>query len=170
MIFPIISMIFIAVLFTPCKGMNDTIFISNINKSIRFDACFSNVFAANAMNHIREIKSKDKNNFTLICGSIRHLIQTERTCDYNDIIPILKEYGSLGHFLNYKKMFHIYFKQIKGLMTWAQQVYYITDEHGYFIYVEFKNIYPNKHLVFDQSLLNSVRIHKHKLQELGFIF
>lgn len=127
MIIPIISMIFIAVLIIQCKGMSDIKFISDIHRSIRFDACFPHLFSANTNNHIREIKSTDENKFTLICGSIKHLIQTERTCDYNEIIPILKKHGSLGNFLNYKKTFHIYLKQIKGLMTWAQQVYYITD-------------------------------------------
>lgn len=117
--FIILALVFFSI---PCIGKNDTIVISDMNQSIRFDAIILNIFCTNAKHDIREIKSADEKNYKLICGSIKHLIQTERTCNHNDIISILKHYGSLSHFLHYKKMFHIYCRQINGLKTWANQV------------------------------------------------
>ena len=79
----------------PCTGMNDTVFISDMNRSIRFDAVFSDVFCSNAKKDIRTIKQADEEHYKLLCGSINHMIQTERTCNHNSIIPLLKTYGSI---------------------------------------------------------------------------
>lgn len=151
----------------PISAKNDTVFISNIDKAIRFDACFSNVFYFMAIQDIRTIMDADPDNYDLIVSNIKHMLISKQDCDPNAIIPTLKSVGSLRHITNYKKMYHIYFKKIKGLRTWANQVYYITNENGDFLYVEFKDIYPGKHLVFDQSLLKSVRINKKMLIDLG---
>lgn len=152
---------------TPTIAKNDTVFISNLDKAIRFDACFSNVFYFQAIQDIRAIMDADPDNYDLIVSNIKHMLISKQDCDPNAIIPTLKSVGSLRHITNYKKMYHIYFKKIKGLRTWANQVYYITNENGDFLYVEFKDIYPGKHLVFDQSLLKSVRINKKMLIDLG---
>jgi hypothetical protein len=151
----------------PVHAKNDTVFISNIDKVIRFDACFSNVFYFQAIQDIQAIMESDPDNYDLIVSNIKHMLVNKKECDPNAIIPTLKSVGSLRHITNYKKMYHIYFKKIKGLRTWANQVYYITNENGDFLYVEFKDIYPGKNLVFDQSLLKSVRINKKMLIDLG---
>lgn len=137
---------------------NDTVIISSLQKSIQFDSFFSTVFCTNAKDHIRAIRAADEDNYKSICGSIKSMIYNNRDCDPNAIIPILKQHGSLRHILNYKKMYHIYFREIKSSVTWANSVYYIIDANGYFVYVELKDVFPGKHLVFDQALLKSVPI------------
>jgi hypothetical protein len=139
-------------------GKNDTVFISNMNKAIEFDSFFSTVFCTNAKDHIPTIKEADEDNYRSICGEIKSMIYNNRDCVVNAIIPILKQHGSLRHILNYKKMYHIYFREIKSSVTWANSVYYIIDADGYFVYVELKDVFPGKHLVFDQALLKSVPI------------
>lgn len=112
---------------------------------------------------------EDPDNFTPINASIKSLIANNQICDVNAVIPIVKQYGSLKHILNYKKIFHIYFQEIKARLTWAQSVYYIIDDQGYFVYVEFKDDYHgNKHLVFDHALLKSVRVNKSHFKKYGF--
>ena len=152
---------------TPTIAKNDTVFISNIDKAIRFDACFSNVFYFLAIQDIRAIMDADPDNYNLIVSNIKHMLHNQQECNPNMIIPTLKSVGSLRHITNYKKMYHIYFKKIKGLRTWANSVYYIVNEKGDFLYVEFKDIYPGKHLVFDQAVLQSVRVNKKMLLDLG---
>lgn len=149
---------------------NDTVYISNVDKAIRFDACFSNVFYFQATQDIRSIMDADPDNYDLIVSKIKHMLQNQQECNPNLIIPILKSVGSLRHIVAYKKMYHIYFKKIKGLRTWANSVYYIVNEKGDFLYVEFKDVYPGKHLVFDQSVLQSVRVNKKMLIDLGLKF
>lgn len=149
------------------QAKNDTVYISNVDKAIRFDACFSNVFYFLAIQDIREIMEADPDNYDVIVSNIKHMLHNQQECNPNLIIPTLKSVGSLRHITNYKKMYHIYFKKIKGLRTWANSVYYIVNEKGDFLYVEFKDMYPGKHLVFDQAVLQSVRVNKKMLTELG---
>ena len=146
---------------------NDTVYISNMNKAIEFDSFFSTVFCTNAKDHIRAIRAADEDNYKSICGSIKSMIYNNRVCDPNAIIPILKQHGSLRHILNYKKMYHIYFREIKSSVTWAKSVYYIVDKNGYFVYVELKDVFPGNHLVFDQALLKSVPININMLPKRG---
>lgn len=148
----------------PISAKYDTVYISDMNKAIEFDSFFSTVFCTNAKDHLRAIRDADEDNYKAICGEIKSMIYNNRDCDVNAIIPILKQYGSLRHILNYKKIFHIYFREIKSSVTWAKSVYYIIDAEGYFVYVELKDVFPGKHLVFDQSLLKSVRINKNMLK------
>lgn len=148
----------------PVHAKNDTVFISNMNKAIEFDSFFSTVFCTNAKDHIPAIKEADEDNYRSICGSIKSMIYNNRDCDVNAIIPILKQHGSLRHLQNYKKIFHIYFREIKSSVSWAKSVYYIIDADGYFVYVELKDIFPGKHLVFDLSTLKSVRVNKNMLK------
>lgn len=143
---------------------NDTVFISNMHKAIEFDSFFSTMFCTMAKDHIPAIKEADEDNYRSICGEIKSMIYNKRDCDVNAIIPILKQHGSLRHIHNYKKMFHIYFREIKSSVTWAKSVYYIIDADGYFVYVELKNVFPGKHLIFEQSILKSVRVNKNMLR------
>lgn len=134
-----------------------------------FDAYFSGQFADLAKEQIRNMMKDDQDNFKPITASIKSLIANNQICDVNAVIPIVKQYRSLRHILNYKKMFHIYFQEIKSRLTWAESVYYIIDDQGYFVYVEFKDVYHgNKHLVFDQALLKSVRVNKSMLKKYRF--
>lgn len=159
-------MIFVAFLlsWSTLISKNDTVYISDMNKAIEFDSFFSTVFSTNAKDHLRTIRQADEDNYKAICGEIKSMIYNNRDCDQNAIIPILKKYGSLRHILNYKMIYHIYFREIKSSVTWAKSVYYIKDQHGYFVYIKFKDIFPGKHLVFDQSNLKSVRINKKMLR------
>ena len=142
---------------------NDTVIISNVRKAMKFDACFSTEFCNNAKSDISKIMSDDPDNYKSIFAGIKSLIVNNYTCNVNDIIPILKQYGSLRHVLNYKKMFHIYFRERYSMTTWPKSVYYIIDDKGYFVYVEFKDVFSGQHLVFNQELLKSVKVHKNML-------
>ena len=86
---------------------NDTVIISNVRKAMKFDACFSTEFCNNAKSDISKIMSDDPDNYKSIFAGIKSLVVNNYTCNVNDIIPILKQYGSLRHILNYKKIFHI---------------------------------------------------------------
>lgn len=147
------------------SAKNDTIVISDLQKAMDFDTYFSGVFSRLAKEDIREIMEQDAN-FKSICRDIKLLILKNSICDVNSIIPILKSHGSLRHIINYKKMFHIYFREIKATLTWANSIYYIIDDRGYFVYVEFKDIYNGQHLIFDQALLKNVRIHRNMLKAI----
>jgi len=148
----------------PIIAKNDTVVISDMHKAIEFDAFFSTVFCTNAKDHLIAIRQADEDNYKAICGEIKSMIYNNRECDQNAIIPILKQHGSLRHINNYKKIYHIYFREIKSSVTWAKSVYYIIDEQGFFVYVELKDVFPEKNLVFDQSTLKSVRINKKMLK------
>lgn len=145
---------------------NDTVFISDRNKAIRFDAVFSATYSFHAKDDIPLIKKSDPENYAIIISNIKSIIQNDRTCDPNSVIPVLKKYGSLRHIVAYKKMFLIYYKQMKGLSTWAKEVFYITDKNGVFIYVEFKRMYLGKNMVFDHSILKDIKITKDMLGDV----
>jgi hypothetical protein len=146
---------------------NDTVIILNRNNAIKFDAYFSSELCNNAKSDISKIMSDDPDNYKFIFAGIKSLIVHYDTCNVHAIIPILKHYGSLRHILNYKKMFHIYFRERYSLKTWAKSVYYIIDDKGYFVYVELKDVFPGQHLVFTQDLLKSVKVHKNMLNISG---
>ena len=148
---------------------NDTVYISNLDHAMEFDTYFSGAFASLAKEQIPLMMKDDPDNFKPINASIKSLIANNQICDVNAVIPIVKQYGSLKHILNYKKMFHIYFQEVKARLTWAQSVYYIIDDQGYFVYVEFKDVYhDNKHLIFNQALLKSVRVNKSHFKKYGY--
>lgn len=160
--FFVVLSLFIGSLFcsaNPAIAKNDTIVISDLYKAMEFDTYFSGIFSSLAKEDIREMMADDPN-FKAICQDIKMMILNNQICDVKSVVPILKQYGSLRHIMNYKKMFHIYFQEIKARLTWAESVYYIIDDSGNFVYVEFKNIYEGRHLVFDQSLLKNVRVNK----------
>ena len=152
---------------TTAIAKNDTVIISNERKAMKFDACFSTEFCNNAKSDIPKIMSDDPDNYKSIFAGIKSLVVNNDTCNVNAIMPILKHYGSLRHVLNYKKMFHIYFRERYSMSTWPKSVYYIIDDKGYFVYVEFKDVFPGQHLVFNQELLKSVKIHKNMLRISG---
>lgn len=161
--------VFICSLFysvTIVNAKNDTVVISDLHKAMEFDTYFSAIFSRIAKRDIREMMANDPN-FKSICRDIKSMILHNQICDVNSIIPILKQYGSLRHILNYKKMFHIYFQEIKARLTWAHSIYYIIDPNGNFVYVEFKDVYIGQHLVFDQSLLKNVRVKKDMFKVYG---
>lgn len=144
----------------PATAKNDTVVISDLYKAMEFDTYFSGIFSSLAKEDIREMMADDPN-FKPICQDIKVMIVNNQICDVKSVVPILKRYGSLRHIMNYKKMFHIYFQEIKARLTWAKTIYYIIDDNGNFVYVEFKNMYDGRHLVFDQSLLKNVSVNKH---------
>jgi hypothetical protein len=146
---------------------NDTVFISDTKGAIPFDAYFTIVFTDLAKDGIRSIKELDKHNYSNIISEIKRITRDELICDPNSVIPILRQYGSLRHILAYKKMFTIYFRQFNTFKAWAKQVYYITDDQYNFVYVEFKNVFDGKHMVFDQVMLKDIRINKTVLREAG---
>ena len=163
--FVVISLLLGFLSYTPSTAIakNDTVIISNERKAMKFDACFSTEFCNNAKSDIPKIMSDDPDNYKSIFAGIKSLVVNNDTCNVNAIMPILKYYGSLRHVLNYKKMFHIYFRERYSMSTWPKSVYYIIDDKGYFVYVEFKDVFSGQHLVFNQELLKSVRIHKNML-------
>lgn len=146
---------------------NDTVFISDTKVAIPFDAYFTIVFTDLAKDDIRSIKELDKHNYPTIISEIKRITRDELICDLNSVIPLLKKYGSLRHILAYKKMFMIYFRHFNSTKTWAKQIYYITDDQDNFVYVEFKNVFIGKHMVFDQAMLKDKRINKRMLREAG---
>jgi hypothetical protein len=147
---------------------NDTVFISNSNfdQVAGFNAAFQTAYTNIAKDDIRLIQGLD-DNYKRIIGHIKSTIYNDRVCDPNIVIPFLKAYGSLRYILAYKKMFVIYFREIQSMRTYPESVYYITDDQGNFLYVELKDVYENKHLIFDQAMLNDVRVNKKMLRELG---
>jgi hypothetical protein len=146
---------------------NDTFFISDTKGAIPFDAYFVIVFTDLAKDDIRSIKELDKHNYPNIISEIKRITRDELICDPNSVIPILKQYGSLRHILAYKKMFMIYFRQFNASKAWAKQVYYITDHEDNLVYVEFKNVFHGKHMVFDHVMLKDIKINKTMLREAG---
>ena len=103
----------------------------------------------------------------MIIGHIKSTIYNDRVCDPNSVIPILRAHESLRYILAYKKMFVIYFREIQSMRTYPESIYYITDDQGNFLYVELKDVYENKSMVFDQVMLKDVRVNKQMLRELG---
>jgi hypothetical protein len=150
------------------QAKNDTVFIShsNFDKVARFNAAFQTAYTDIAKDDIGLIKGLD-DNYKRIIGHIKSTIYNDRVCDPNVVIPFLKTYGSLQYILAYKKMFVIYFREIQSMRTYPESVYFITDDQGYFLYVELKDVYENKHLVFDLAMLKDVRVNKQMLRELG---
>jgi hypothetical protein len=149
-------------------GKNDTVFIShsNFDKVARFNAAFQTAYTNVAKDDIGLIQGLD-DNYNKIIGKIKSTIYNDRVCDPNSVIPILKAHGSMRYIIAYKKMFVIYFREIQSMRTYPESVYYITDEKGNFLYVELKEVYENKHLVFDQGMLKDIRVNKQMLRELG---
>ena len=147
---------------------NDTVFISNSNfdQVAGFNAAFQTAYTNIAKDDIRLIQGLD-DNYKRIIGHIKSTIYNDRVCDPNIVIPFLRAHGSLRYTLAYKKMFVIYFREIQSMRTYPESIYYITDEQGYFLYVELKDVYQNKHMVFDQVMLKDVRVNKQMLRELG---
>jgi hypothetical protein len=147
---------------------NDTVFISNSNfdQVAGFNAAFQTAYTNIAKGDIRLIQGLD-DNYKRIIGHIKSTIYNDRVCDPNVVIPFLKTYGSLRYILAYKKMFVIYFREIQSMRTYPESVCYITDDQGNFLYVELKDVYQNKHMVFDQAMLKDVRVNKQMLRELG---
>ena len=150
----------------PAIAKNDTVVITDLYKAMEFDTYFSAIFSSLAKKDIREMMADDPN-FKSICQDIKVMILNNQICDVKSIVPILKQHGSLKHILNYKKMFHIYLQEIKARLTWANSIYYIIDSKGNFVYVEFKDVYNGRHLVFDQSLLKNVRVNKNMFKVYG---
>jgi hypothetical protein len=162
----IVLVMFLSTLSVHAK--NDTVFIShsNFDKVAGFNAAFQTAYTNIAKDDIGLIQGLD-DNYKRIIGHIKSTIYNDRVCDPNVVIPFLKAYGSLQYILAYKKMFVIYFREIQCMRTYPESVYYITDEKGNFLYVELKDVYENKHLVFDQAMLKDVRVNKQMLRELG---
>ena len=162
----IVLVMFLSTLIVHAK--NDTVFISNSNfdQVAGFNAAFQTAYTNIAKDDIRLIQGLD-DNYKRIIGHIKSTIYNDRVCDPNVVIPFLKTYGSLRYILAYKKMFVIYFREIQSMRTYPESVYYITDDQGNFLYVELKDVYENKHLIFDQAMLKDVRVNKQMLRELG---
>jgi hypothetical protein len=147
---------------------NDTVFISNSNfdQVAGFNAAFQTAYTNIAKNDIGLIQGLD-DNYKKIIGQIKSTIYNDRVCDPNLVIPFLRSHGSLRYILGYKKMFVIYFREIQSMRTYPESVYYITDDQGNFLYVELKDVYQKKHMVFDQAMLKDIRVNKKDLRELG---
>jgi hypothetical protein len=147
---------------------NDTVFIShsNFDKVARFNAAFQTAYTNVAKDDIGLIQGLD-DNYKKIIGQIKSTIYNDRVCDPNVVIPFLRAHGSMRYIIAYKKMFVIYFREIQCMRTYPESIYYITDEQGNFLYVELKDVYENKHMVFDQVMLKDVRVNKQMLRELG---
>jgi hypothetical protein len=164
------TLLFCLILFSigTSHAKNDTVFIShsNFDKVARFNAAFQTAYTDIAKDDIGLIQGLD-DNYNKIIGQIKSTIYIDRVCDPNSVIPILKTHGSMRYIIAYKKMFVIYFREIQSMRTYPESVYYITDEKGNFLYVELKDVYENKHLVFDQAMLKDVRVNKQMLRELG---
>jgi len=150
------------------QAKNDTVYIphSNFDKVAGFNAAFQTAYTSIAKDDIALIKSLD-DKYKSIIGHIKSTIYNDRVCDPNAVIPILRAHGSMRYILAYKKMFVIYFREIQSMRTYPESVYYITDDQGNFLYVELKDVYQNKHMVFDQAMLKDVRVNKQMLRELG---
>jgi hypothetical protein len=150
------------------QAKNDTVFISHsyFEQVARFNAAFQTAYTNVAKDDIGLIKGLD-DNYNKIIGQIKSTIYIDRVCDPNVVIPFLRAHGSLRYILAYKKMFVIYFREIQSMRTYPESIYYITDEQGNFLYVELKEVYENKSMVFDQAMLKDVRVNKQMLRELG---
>jgi hypothetical protein len=150
------------------QGKNDTVFIpnSNFDQVAGFNAAFQTAYTNLAKEDIALIQGLD-DNYNKIIGQIKSTIYNDRVCDPNVVIPFLRTHGSLRYILAYKKMFVIYFRQIQSMRTYPESIYYITDEQGYFLYVELKDVYQKKNMVFDQAMLKDVRVNKRDLRDLG---
>lgn len=148
------------------QAKNDTVFISDVQKAIRFNAIFQTVYTDIAKDGIGLIKGLDVN-YKSIISFMKSNIDNGLVCDPNSIIPYLKAKGSMQYLTAYKQMFAIYFREIKSMRTWPRKIYYITDDNGNFVYVELKEIYHDKGMVFDQSMLKQVIVNKRDLRELG---
>ena len=142
---------------------NDTVIMSYSRECRSFSIHFSHVFSNLVKDDMRKMKEADLEKFKVICGEIKSLVITKRTCDANSIIPILKQHGSLRHIINYKKIFHFYFEDTY-YMNSASSVFYIIDEKGNFLYVELKDIFHKQNLIFDRDLLKNVGINKDMLK------
>jgi hypothetical protein len=168
------TLLFCLILFSigTSHAKNDTVFIShsNFDKVAKFNAAFQTAYTDIAKEDIGLIKGLDDNNYKRIIGYIKSTIYNDRVCDPNVVIPFLRAHGSLQYILAYKKMFVIYFREIQSMRTYPESIYYITDEQGNFLYVELKDVYQNKHMVFDQAMLKDIRINKSDLRELGYKF
>ena len=151
---------------TAVFSKNDTVFISNFEKLARFNAAFQTAYTNVAKDDIGLIQGLD-DNYNKIIGQIKSTIYIDRVCDPNVVIPFLRAHGSMRYIIAYKKMFVIYFREIQSMRTYPESIYYITDEQGNFLYVELKDVYENKHLVFDQAMLKDIRINKSDLRDLG---
>ncbi len=162
----IVLVMFLSTLSVHAK--NDTVFIShsNFDKVARFNAAFQTAYTNVAKDDIGLIQGLD-DNYNKIIGKIKSTIYNYRVCDPNVVIPFLKTNGSLRYTLAYKKMFVIYFREIQSMRTYPESIYYITDEQGNFLYVELKEVYENKPMVFDKAMLKDVRVNKQMLRELG---
>lgn len=152
------------------SAKQDTVYISDTHKAIRFDAIFSLLYAEAAKEHIQRIRSEDPDNYKELCNTIKNIIKNDFVCDPDIVRTYLKPKGLLHLTSNYKMMFMIYFRELMSMSTWAKQVYYITNSDGRFVYVEFKHVYHGKHMVFNQSMLKDIPITKSMMKEYRFTF
>lgn len=69
---------------------NDTVIMSYSRECRSFSIHFSHVFSNLVKDDMRKMKEADLEKFKVICGEIKSLVITKRTCDANSIIPIEK--------------------------------------------------------------------------------
>ncbi len=147
---------------TEMYAKNDTIILTKESDVFNFSSRFSIEYASLAKRDISLIKELDSDNYPHIIAQIKHLINNDE-CNPKTIIPYLKVKGSLRYVTAYKKMFLIYFRQMRGFKAWPQSIFYISDQNGRFLYVELKDVYANKNVVYDGGVLSDIMVTKKML-------
>lgn len=146
------------------SAKNDTVIITNIDDVMSFASRFSLEFSSIAKRDIRLIHELDADNYGYVISEIKRLIGNYNINPKN-IIPVLKSRNILHYATAYKKMYLIYYREMRGFKSWPQSVYYIKDPKGRFLYVELKDVYTNEHVIFDQAVLKSVEITQKMLDD-----
>jgi len=146
------------------SAKNDTVFISNIDDVMSFASRFTIEFSSIAKRDIRLIHELDADNYGYVISEIKRLL-SEYKINVKYILPILKSRNILHYATAYKKMYLIYYREMRGFKSWPQSVYYIKDAKGRFLYVELKDVYTNEHVIFDQAVLKSVEVTQKMLDD-----
>ena len=139
------------------NAKNDTVRLTRQDEVFRFASRFGIEFSSIAKRDIRLIHELDDENYKYVINCIKGFLNDYKINPKN-ILPLLKSRNILHYATAYKKMYLIYYREKLGFKSWPQSVYYIINEKGRFLYVEFKDVYDGEHLVFDQAVLKSVEI------------
>jgi hypothetical protein len=113
------------------SAKNDTVIITNIDDVMSFASRFSLEFSSIAKRDIRLIHELDADNYGYVISEIKRLIGNYNINPKN-IIPVLKSRNILHYATAYKKMYLIYYQEMRGFKSWPQSVYYIKDPKGSF--------------------------------------